>query len=118
MNDGLVSKKDLTFANDSLLCFCNRFELPNDAGPLEYSCSKVVLSEDETRPFFLIGLFFALSLRFFSLFLLCFVLKYRVLFADFVALGKILVRSHCFPIFAWRNCLRQDQAQVEELTRF
>ena len=61
--------------------------------------------------------FFGLSFCFVSLVLLWFVLEYRVLFGDFVALGKILVRSYSFPIFDWRMCLRRDQAQVEELTR-
>ena len=35
VKEGVVSKKNLTFANNSLLCFCNCFELPKDARHLE-----------------------------------------------------------------------------------
>ena len=83
--------------------------------------SRVVLmffSQKMKRDHFLCLTFFWFVVSLFSLFLLWFVLENRVLFADFAALEKILVRSNSFPIFAWRKCLRQDQAQVEELTRF
>ena len=51
-------------------------------------------------------------------FLLRYVLRCCVLFAEFAALGNIFVRFRSFPIFAWRKYLRRDQAQVEELKGF
>ena len=109
---------DLIFANDSLLCFCIRFELPNMQDILSRVVIKFFSQKTEQDHFFSVWPFFCFIVSFFSFFSVGFVLECRVLFADFAALGKNLVRSYSFPIFAWRNCLRQDQAQIEELTRF
>ena len=81
--------------------------------------SRVVLkffSQKTKRDHFFYWAFFGLS--FFFLFSV--VIRFGVPrpVCGFVTLGKSFFRSHSFPKFAWRKCLRQYQAQDKELTRF